>query len=281
MALVLVALSAYAGDVVRVILHTIASPESVAGDFTKRKPIAVLSVEHLFDNAVGAQGYVVDSSVNPAPAQSLRTSHEDVGQWAEENNAVDLAVTAWEVAVEGTRSEPVAITNIVPLLEKPCDEALRGGVIRRGSEGISDNVNLEVDITQPSPNFNRRAAAGQPEVKNFFRHKKITLQKGEKEVLTLRAKAISKKHCRWRYRIDYLADGKKNSMKLSAPDGAPFEVTGPHPGTVFDNEITYDWVVPSPAERSGCNDKTLPKLTWNEFVRTWNAGAAGGIGCGG
>ena len=59
----------------------------------------------------------------------------------------------------------------------------------------------------------------------FFSTHKITLPKGEKNVVQVRALS-AKQHCRWRLELDYLADGRRQTMVISAPGDKPFEVTG-------------------------------------------------------
>lgn len=287
MVVTITALAAYFGDVIRAALDSVAPPEKAASALLGQEPIRIVSLDHIYDNAMGAQGYVVKEDVDPTPVQPLRVSHEEAGRWAEKNDAVDLAITAWEVAIEGMRTNPVEITNIAPRLEEPCREALNRGIILRQSEGLSEKIFLYTDITAPNPTFDGGVigedggATRKDGTKNFFAHKNIRLEKGETQVLTLQARALKWEHCRWRYRIEYLSDGEKQSMTLSAPDGEPFEVTGPHPGLLEENKIEYPWVVPSRAHRGGCNDKVLPKLTWREFEETWRAGPAGSPGCGG
>ena len=273
LAVVLAALGAYLTDVVREVLDNVAPPEDVGNRLTGEGPIAVLEVTHIYDRTLGAQGYVVPVDADPRPMQQYRT--RDVAAWAAATHAVDFLMTAWEVTIEGKRSSPVEVVNIVPVLDRPCEAPLRGGLVQDSNEGVTDKVVMEVEIDEPGATFARIDEADSGTLRNFFASKKITLPPGEKNVLILRAHSKGQ-YCRWRYRIDYIADGARGSQLLSAPGGAPFEVTGPIEGWLSDPAATYDWVVPSWAERQcwplGGDPDNLPKVAGRIYVTVSKSG---------
>src|SRR6185503_11042995 len=111
----------------------------------------------------------------------------------------------WEVTLVGTRETPVELVNIAPVLEGQCTPPLTGGLYSSQPQGETDKIVLDMDVTAERPTVTRLNAEGGP-VENYFSTKKITLPKGEANVLVLRG--MSKElHCRWRYRLDLIADG--------------------------------------------------------------------------
>jgi len=254
LAVILAAVGAYMTDVVRHVLDNIASPEAVGDRLSGEEAIAVVEVTHLFNNEVGSQGYVVAATVDPTPMRNPLT--RDLGGWASANGAVDYRTTAWQVTLEGTRTTAVEVVDIVPVLDGACREPLRGGLIDDGAEGVTDKIILHVDIDRPEPSFRRVQEGVSDPVDHFFSTNKISLPSGEKNVLVLRASSDGK-YCRWRYRVDYLADGVRRSMILAAPGDRPFEVTGPPA-----DPARYEWVVTSPATQEcfGGGEENLAKV---------------------
>jgi hypothetical protein len=200
----------------------------------------------------------VSASADLAPTQS---PSPNLGEWAEANHAVDLDQTLWEVTLQGTQPDPVEIVDIVPVLTEPCGEPLRGSAVVLGAEGAGEKIALQTNVSAISPRMDYGSTAfGATLEKDFFASHKITLPRGEKNVLVLQAHTKTK-HCRWRYRIDYLDNDGRHSMTLSAPGGKPFEVTASR-ATYKD----YDWVIP-PAYIS-CfvgPDGTLQKISGKRF----------------
>jgi hypothetical protein len=232
----------------------VASPVAVGARLSGSDAITVVEVTHLFDNEVGAQGYVVPASADASPMQTY--PNRDLAGWANANGAVDFRSTAWQVTLEGTRGSPVEVVDIVPMLDGPCREPLAGGLVDDGSEGVTDKVIMHLDIDRPNPTFERVQEGIGDTIEHFFTKNKITLPKGEKNVLILRA-ASEGRYCQWRYRVDYLADGARHSMTLAAPGGKPFAVTGP-----LADQAGYAWVVTSPATQScwGAESDRLAKV---------------------
>jgi len=265
-AVVVAGLGAYLTDVVRQVLDNVASAEQVSDALSGESAISVVEVTHLFDNEVGAQGYVVPATVDAAPMRDL--TQRDTARWATANGAVDYRTTAWQVTLEGTRSAPVEVVDIVPVLDGPCGAPLRGGLIDDGSEGVTDKVLLHVDIDRPNASFQRVQVGISDPVEHFFATNKITLPRGEQNVLILAATSDGP-YCRWRYRIDYLADGARRSTVLSAPGGKPFEVTGPPA-----DRAGYDWVVTSAVDQDcyGGSPDRLAKVDGPTFAARGRCG---------
>jgi hypothetical protein len=208
--------------------------------------IRVVDLIHIDDPFTGGWGYVVPGSVDPTPVLAVNS---DAAAWARANGAVDVRYSAWEVTLVGTRETPVELVNIVPVLEGPCAPPLTGGLYSDQPQGESDKIVLNMDVTADRPTVTRLNADGGP-IQNYFSTKKITLPKGETNVLVLRGMSETM-DCRWRYRLDLIADGKRTTFSLSAPGGRPFEATGEN-----DDHSGYDWVVP-PAFLAFCDNRAL------------------------
>jgi hypothetical protein len=260
------AAGAYLTDLLVTGAKTVVPPEDVVNQVLDTPAIVVDDLTHFHDAFVGRGGYVVSAAVDPAPVSAISATLPPFKQWAEANNAVDLGVTAWEITIEGKRDSPVEVVNIVPVLEEPCGPALRGGLFRDGAQGETDKVVLNVDVSAAHPLFSRSDPSSEFDA-NYFGSKKISLPRGEKNVLILRATS-GKVHCRWRYGIEYIADGKRGSLLVSAPGNKPFEVTAGRASA------DYDWIVPGASEVSCFHvpeGSARPKVAGKDFEAVMKA----------
>ena len=78
----------------REVLDDVASPEAVGDRLVGSDAITVVEVTHLFDNEVGAQGYVVPAGADASPMRSY--PDRDLAGWANANGAVDFLRAASE-----------------------------------------------------------------------------------------------------------------------------------------------------------------------------------------
>jgi hypothetical protein len=229
-------------------------------------PVAVVDLARLHDPFVGRWGYVVAGSVDPAPVLGEDAGGSDLAAWAEANAGIDVNISAWELTLEGRRNSPVELVNIVPILEERCGQPLGGGLYSDEPQGETEKILLDIDVSAERPTVTRSDPEAAP-IENFFASKKITLPKGEKNVLVLRGRS-DLYHCRWRYRFDLIADGERTTLTLSAPGDRPFEVTGENP-----NYGVYDWVVPPAFLACGAR---RPKIDGRDFERRLQGGCPGG-----
>jgi hypothetical protein len=248
----------YATDAVVSGLKSVAPTDDLLQQVLGADAIKVADLTHIDDPFTGGWGYVVPGSADPAPVLAVDS---DLATWARVNGGVDVRYSAWEVTLIGTRETPVEVVNIVPVLEGPCGPPLTGGLYSDQPQGETDKIMLDMDVTAERPTVTRLDAVGGT-VKNYFSTKKITLPKGEANVLVLRGKSETL-DCRWRYRLDLIADGKRATFTLSAPGGRPFEATGES-----SDHSVYDWVVP-PAFLAFCHGRAVesgrPQIKGSEY----------------
>lgn len=235
--LVLGALGVVAQDRIRAEVNSVVPDDEVLPRLIGTDAITVVDMTHLDNPFGGRTGYVVAPQVEP-PRLVGDTTDETFRRWAEPNHAVDLEISAWEVALRGTRSHPVEIVDIVPVREEPCGPPLAGGLLNDSGQGEADKIVFDADVAADRPTLARVDPSTAEQTPHYFGSRKITLPRDETVTLVLRGVSTAE-HCRWRYRIDYLADGERDTLLLSAPGDAPFEVTGLRP-TYRD----YAWVVP-------------------------------------
>ncbi|WP_020522132.1 hypothetical protein [Catelliglobosispora koreensis] len=225
MTIVVGAVGAYATNALVSGLESVAPTDDLVAQMMGTDAFKIHSLKRLHDtNSGGREGYVVPANADVAPV--LEGSDErGFNAWTEANNAVDLGFSAWEMTIEGTRESTAEIVNIVPVLEAPCGAPLGGGLFLDGGQGAVEKVTLLADFNAAQPVMSRPAGPGIERIPNFFATHKITLPRNEKNTLVLRAK-VTGKHCKFRYRIEYLADGKQSEFMLGRPDGRPFEISG-------------------------------------------------------
>ena len=217
--LLLAATAAYFSDYVKTFFGALL-PTDKAEEASGRPPFEVLDVHYL--------------NLNPAYFLSKPPSEEDMAgwdrrsgpppaAWLEKQAAVPLDAARWEITLEGRRTAEVVVTDMRTKLVSPCEPALEGSLVETPLEGEGSKFRFGVAVDKPNPVMMviNNGAAPYP----FFEQKTIKLPKGEKNVITVEA-TTSGPHCRWTIEVDYLADGKRGQMSITAPDGKPFAVTG-------------------------------------------------------
>lgn len=266
LAVILGAPAAYGTTILVAYLNAHRSAESIGEALAGQDAIKILGMERLRDDN-GRAGYVVPAGTDPRPLKQAMTYDPVHGRlvdpevehrWATENNAVDVAATAWQVTLEGNRSEPVVITDIKPV-EIKCGVPLTGGYVNLGRQGEGDKPHLEVTIDSSRPVFDR-IGEEDGDIANYFSKKFITLDPNEKFVLVFIGRT-NEKHCTWRYQLTYL-DGSVGGAQqiLSAPGGKPFESTS----HVIRDTDTHAWVIPGGYE-SVCSDDLAPIVSGENY----------------
>lgn len=227
------ALGAYGTDALVSGMKSVVPTDDLVPELLGIDAIAVVDMIHLLDPVDGAVGYIVAGSVDPVP---MLSGAEPIDSWTVSSGAVDVGVSAWEVTLEGKRESPVELVDITPVLEERCGDPLIGGLIMQAAQGETDKIRLNIDVPANRPTVTREE--GHDVIENYFSTKKITLPKGEKNVLILRG-VSQQHHCRWKYQLGLIADGKRITFLLAAPGDRPFEVTGKS-----SDAGAYDWVIP-------------------------------------
>lgn len=187
--------------------------------------------------------WALPAGVDPTPYLTRPPTNEPRMVWMREHGAVAASSMTWEVTLLANRTSAVEIVNIVPVLVEPCGEPLVSGYgfVEEHSEGETDKLVLVTDVGSEHPVFDRAGVddkGERVEVLDFFAEKRITLPKGEKNTIAFTTR-ITEGHCRWTYRLDYIAETGRESMTITAPGGKPFEMTA------GDLTKDYDWVVPT------------------------------------
>ncbi|WP_146174891.1 hypothetical protein [Umezawaea tangerina] len=219
MTLLLAATAAYFSDYVKSFFGALL-PVDEAEEASGRAPVEVRDVHYL--------------NLNSAYFLSRPPSEEDIAgwdrkagppsaEWLERQGEVPLDVARWEVTLEGRRTSEVVVTDMRPKLVAPCEPPLDGSLVETPAQGAGDKFRFGVAVDRPNPVMMTIGGGTAPFP--YFEQKTIRLPKGEKNVVTVEA-TTSGPHCRWTIEVDYIADGKRGQMSVTAPGGKPFEVTG-------------------------------------------------------
>ncbi|MEV4122796.1 hypothetical protein [Micromonospora sp. NPDC049645] len=218
--IVLGAVGTWLGAVVLGMMNEWKPANELAEQLAGRGPLVVLDVTHVPYPQEGALGYVYPAGADLARLDAARPKDPTV-----EAGAVDIERSTWEITLVGTREEAVEAVDLRPVLVEPCRPPLTGIREPNESQGDSQKIVLVTHVDRPNPRMLVEEPDGQDGGDPFFATHKITLPRGEKNVIQVRALS-AKQHCRWRLELDYLADGRRQTMVVSAPGDKPFEVTG-------------------------------------------------------
>ncbi|MFE9188564.1 hypothetical protein ACFYL6_03030 [Micromonospora sp. NPDC007208] len=235
------AVAAWLGAVVLGMINQWKPANELAEQLAGRGPVVVLDLKHVPYPQEGALDYVYPAGADLARLDAKRPNDPTV-----EASAVDIERSTWEITLVGTRDEAAEAVDLRPVLVEPCRPPLTGIQEPNESQGDSAKVVLVTHVDRPNPRMLVEDPGGEDAGAPFFATHKITLPKGEKNVIQVRALS-AKQHCRWRLELDYLADGRRQTMVISAPGDKPFEVTGRA------DDSAYTWVYLS--SFNGCRAK--------------------------
>ncbi|SCE88188.1 hypothetical protein [Micromonospora saelicesensis] len=214
------AVATWLGAVVLGAINQWKPANELAEQLAGRGPVVVLDVKHVPYPQEGALDYVYPAGADLARLDAKRPDDPSV-----EAGAVDIERSTWEITLVGTRDEAGEAVDLRPVLVEPCRPPLTGTREHNDSQGDSKKIVLVTHVDRPNPRMLVDDPDGEDAGAPFFSTHKITLPKGEKNVIQVRALS-AKQHCRWRLELDYLADGRRTTMVISAPGDKPFEVTG-------------------------------------------------------
>ncbi|MEU8408625.1 hypothetical protein AB0C19_20735 [Micromonospora sp. NPDC048842] len=235
------AVAAWLGAVVLGAINQWKPANELAEQLAGRGPVVVLDLKHVPYPQEGALDYVYPASSDLARLDAKRPDDPTI-----EAGAVDIERSTWEITLVGTRDEAAEAVDLRPVLVEPCRPPLTGIQEPNESQGDSQKIVLVTHVDRPNPRMLVDDPDGEDAGAPFFSTHKITLPKGEKNVIQVRALS-AKQHCRWRLELDYLADGRRQTMVISAPGDKPFEVTGRA------DDSAYAWIYLSPFD--GCRAK--------------------------
>ncbi|MGH3789169.1 MAG: hypothetical protein ACRDRG_22035 [Pseudonocardiaceae bacterium] len=184
-------------------------------------PIEVLDV-HL--DPTGAE-FVLPNGVNNQELATWDRRNMPSTEWLRAHGAVPVDQVSWEITLVGRRTEAVAITDMKPILEGgQCAASVSGALIqRRPAGGPSGIIDLTAAIDSPDRALKRRDDKGEPQL--FFTKNNLLLPAGEKNTLAI-ITTTAGPYCRWTLDVEYLADGGRQTMTITAPGEEPFSVTG-------------------------------------------------------
>ncbi|MBM0231009.1 hypothetical protein JNW91_03430 [Micromonospora sp. STR1_7] len=217
-------ITTYGTDMAKAFLGERAAPEAVAERAAQKSPLIVVDQSRVVDVA---RSFVLPQSPSDGALQDWDRSRSDMPtqRWLNDQGAVDVGTSYWQITFQGTRTEVVEIVNIRPVLEDGrCAPAIAGVLVENATSGATDKIPLTVAIDRPNPRLlinDGSGDAGKP----FFDLKKISLPRKEKNVVVVSA-TTSGPYCRWRLAVEYLADGHRGEMMVSAPEDRPYAVTG-------------------------------------------------------
>lgn len=184
-------------------------------------PIEVLDV---YLNRTGAEFVMPNGVSGQALATWDRRSLPAI-EWLRAHGAVPVDQVRWEITLVGRRTEAVSITDMRPaLVGGQCSASLGGALIQRtpvgGPTGI---INLVAAVDSPDHVLKVRDEKG--ELQPFFAKSNLSLPAGEKNTLAITT-TTSGPYCKWTINVEYLTEGGRKRMTITAPGGDPFSVTG-------------------------------------------------------
>ncbi|MET8359104.1 hypothetical protein [Micromonospora sp. NPDC005171] len=256
--IVIGAVGAWLGAVLLGTINQWKPANELAEKLAGRGPLVVLDVKHIPYPQEGALNYVYPAGSDLARLDADRPDDPTV-----QAGAVDVERSTWEITLVGTRDEAAEAVDLRPVLVEPCRAPLTGIREPNESQGDSAKVVLVTHVDRPNPRMLVEDREGTDAGAPFFATHKITLPKGEKNVIQVRALS-AKQHCRWRLELDYLADGGRQTMVISAPGDKPFEVTGRA------DDSAYTWVYLSPIIDCRAKDGTKTdrlRITGAEYAQ--------------
>ncbi|MEU8298784.1 hypothetical protein AB0C04_16065 [Micromonospora sp. NPDC048909] len=261
--IVIGAVGAWLGAVVLGTLNQWKSADELAEALAGKGPLVVLDVRHIPYPQEGARGFVY-----PAGSDLSKLDASTSGDPATDLAAVDLGRSTWEITLVGTRDDAVEVVDMRSVLVAPCTPPLTGIREPNESQGASEKIVLVTRVDQPNPRMLVESTTDDASSRPFFADNKISLPKGEKNVVQVRALS-EKMHCRWRLELQYLADGRRQTMTVSAPGDKPFEVTGAA------DDAAYSWVYLNPINDCVSKDgsrKGRFRITGAEYALMVRAG---------
>lgn len=129
----------------------------------------------------------------------------------------------WEIALEGNRDETVTVTDLYAT-DIECSAPESGTYFPVLSQGIGEKIGLAIEIDDPGARI-KELPTGEPNsfdppdldaLPAFSDSATITLDRGEKEVITFQAHA-DEEYCEFALAIEYLAEGERQTS-LIAPE---------------------------------------------------------------
>lgn len=231
-------IAAYGEDIARGFLDARAEPTALGERWGAPAPIRIVNVRRVtYDTG----DFVFPDGLSDTALAALDRSETGLTDaWLEANGGVEVGRASWEIALEGLRTRAVEITNLRTVAARPCDRPVGGTLLENPGAGQSDKIPLDVEVDRPGASFHAPAAEddnGSPlPTEPYFRKHKITLPKGETNILVVSA-FTARQHCRWTVVAEYIADGRTGEMTITAPGGKPFAVTGRVPAQTYHSAI--------------------------------------------
>lgn len=224
--LVVGAVGVYLTDVVRAYLEARGAPAVEVGErLADPDPIAVVDIRRITNPDIAGDFVVPAGTTNLTELDRALVAWQQTGASPvaalDKVGAIGVETSVWEITLEGLRTSAVEVVDMRVAFDGACTDPIGGAVLMDNqSAGATDKIVLEVAVDKPGSPF---LVLNTDET--FFTTRKITLPKGEKNVITIAAKSAGP-FCKYRLELQYLADGKRDTMLISAPGGQPFAVTG-------------------------------------------------------
>ncbi|MGH3887088.1 MAG: hypothetical protein ACRDSZ_11075 [Pseudonocardiaceae bacterium] len=216
----LVGVGAYVADSVQEFLNSVL-PTSGLAEQASGPPIEILDVQR---NMELTGDFLLPNGVSDQQLAAWDRGRRPTAEWLRAADAMTVGISRWEITLVGKRSDAVAITNMRPVIAGgQCRAPIGGTLIENGSAGADPRIILETEIDSPTPLLKYDDPRGNPQP--FFPDHSISLPQGEKNTIVIIART-SGPYCEWTIDVDYLADGRRATMTVTAPGDDPFAVTG-------------------------------------------------------
>jgi hypothetical protein len=142
-------------------------------------------------------------------------------KWEAEHEWYAAGNITWEVTLVGRHGDPVVITDLRPERIGPCTKRVETGTIVEDlPAGEGEKVELETAIDAAVPRL-----TSVEDGSAYFDDGTVTLAKGETVIISITATSAGPT-CRWVLAADYVDNGKRESMSITAPGDRPFAITG-------------------------------------------------------
>jgi hypothetical protein len=226
-----------------------ATPPPAPTTATRAAAIGVVGMTRVTDPALVGD-FVLPPTVDHARVRAFLDRQDsgvdipddEYGEFLTDIGAVTSRVMMWRVTLEGRRETEVVVTGMRPVRTGPCTPPLGSSMIENPAAGSAELITFTTDIDRPRPRFARLDVLTGAET-DFFASSVLKLPRGEQNVIHIRATTAGPT-CSFHVELTYQADGRPGRLRLTAPGGRPFQVTGAMP---FED---YEWVYMSPLH--GC-----------------------------
>ncbi|MDN3241413.1 hypothetical protein [Glycomyces tritici] len=197
-------------------------------------PLFAFDVKMLEPAPYGQSGHTIPGTVADADLAAFTWDPMYYGlptaAWTIEQGGSFAGWGQWEVVLEGKRDETVTVTDLYPT-QVECADPEGGTYFPFSLQGTGEKIGLAVEIDDPGAKL-KQLPLDEPlsfeppdleALPAFSDATTITLDRGEKEVITFTAHA-DEQYCEFALAVEYLADGERQTSRIAPEQPGHFAV---------------------------------------------------------